>query len=64
VPPAIHKLHPRIAAVYIEPAQVDNAGAGWAASAAVVDGVERYTVTVKLGTAGGRWVVVALLPGA
>jgi hypothetical protein len=62
VPEAIHRLHPRVTNLLVEPARVQDAGAGWAASATVVDGLESYPVAVKLGEIDGRWIVTALLP--
>jgi hypothetical protein len=63
VPPAIHRLHPRITALHIEPAEIDDGGKGWAASATVKDGIETYVVTVKLGQTGGQWLATRLLLG-
>jgi hypothetical protein len=63
VPRTIHRLHPRIIALAIVPAQIVDAGAGWAATAEVDDRLETYRVTVKLGQLHGRWLVIALLPG-
>jgi hypothetical protein len=62
VPRTIHHLHPRIASLFMEPARVQDAGTGWAASAAIDDGLERYPVVVKLGEIDGRWFVTTLLP--
>jgi hypothetical protein len=61
VPSPIRRLHPQITALAIIPARIVNPGSGWAATATITDGQQRYQVTIKLGHAHGRWLVTAIL---
>jgi hypothetical protein len=61
VPSPIRRLHPQITALTIIPARIVNAGSGWAATATITDGQQRYQVTIKLGHAHGRWLVTGIL---
>jgi hypothetical protein len=61
VPSPIRRLHPHISTLAIIPARIVNAGSGWAATATITDGQQRYQVTIKLGHAHGRWLVTGIL---
>ena len=61
VPAAMHRLHPHITALDMIPARIIDAGAGWAATATITDGIETYQMTVKLDQPHGRWLVTGLL---
>jgi hypothetical protein len=61
VPSPIRRLHPHISTLAIIPARIVNAGSGWAATATITDGQQRYQLTIKLGHAHGRWLVTGIL---
>jgi hypothetical protein len=61
VPEQIHRLRPRVIMLAIIPARIADAGAGWAATATVTDGLESYQITVNLGSRQRRWLATAIL---
>jgi hypothetical protein len=61
VPEQIHRLRPRVTTLAIIPARIADAGAGWAATVTVTDGLESYQITVNLAPRQRRWLATAIL---
>jgi hypothetical protein len=61
VPEWVDRLHPDISTPAIVPARLADAGAGWAATVIVTDGLERYQISVKIALRQRRWLVTSIL---
>jgi hypothetical protein len=61
VPAWVHRLHPKVSTLAIIPARLADAGAGWAATVTVTDGMESYQVSVKIAPRPQRWLVTSIL---
>jgi hypothetical protein len=61
VPEWVHRLHPEVSTLAVIPARLADAGAGWAATVTVTDGLESYQISVKIAPRARRWLVTAIL---
>jgi hypothetical protein len=61
VPEWVDRLHPDLSTPTIVPARLADAGAGWAATVVVADGLESYRISVKIAARPWRWLATSIL---